>query len=280
MPNLFVVANFKRPFGPKQALQKEGLRGLINFLVGCITGTVECENIKWGYNDTVALGDAAYAGPAAALLTMASSSGAVGGVIAGSTVTVTHATSDTASSTALAAAIRAHAISRIVTATNKLAKLTCASVAAGTTVDICGKKFTALANGVTATVEGQFSVGASDTACGTALAAAINRHSALAGQVRAVSAAGVVYFGLTDNHDPLPFECIQYPSASTITVNVAKPTAGAVTMVIAALPGVQGNEIRCAASGTNVSANTNGTTGLLGGGTGGFVPAFGEEVSP
>ena len=63
-------------------------------------------------------------------------------------------------------------------------------------------------------------------------------------------------------------------SATTFTINTAIPTAGAVTAILATVPGDIGNEVRLTASGTNVTAITNGTAGFLGHGTGGAVPYF------
>lgn len=281
MPNLRLSVNVRRPIVAGQWLQKEGLQHILKFLEGCFAGTVECERVKWGYDDTVAIGALAYASPAAAALVFATSSGTVGAVIGGASKTVTWATSDTASASALAAAIRADAtVNRIVTATNKLAKLTLAAVLAGDSVVVWGKKFTAIANGATPRNDGEFSVGASDTASGTNLAAAINRHPALAGVCVAVSILGVVYVGHADDRAPLAFEALRAPSSTTIAVNVASPTAGAVTMLVCAVPGQVGNAIAATATGTNVTIATNGTTGYLGGGTGGSTPANSFEVSP
>lgn len=281
MPNLRLSVNVRRPIAGGQWLQKEGLQHVLKFLQGCFAGTVECERVKWGFEDTAAIGALAYASPAAAALTFATSSGAVGAVIGGTTKTVTWATSDTASATAFAAAVRTDAaLNRIVTATNLLAKMTCASVLAGDAVTVWGKRFTAIANGATPRNDGEFSIGASDSACAANLAAAIVRHPALAGVCVAVSVSGVVYVGHADNRTAQSFEALRAPSSSTIAVNTASPTAGAVTLIVCAVPGQVGNAIAATASGTNVTIATNGTTGYLGGGTGGSAPTASFEVSP
>jgi len=280
MPNLQLSLNLQRPSVAAKWTQKEGLRHVANLLQGAIAGTVDCSRIKWGYDDTVAIGNNAYLSPASALITFASSSGDVGATIGGVDVLVTWGTSDTASATAFAAAVRASAINRGVTATNKLAKMTMSSVDAGDSVTVWGVKFTAIANGATPRNHGEFSVGGTNTACATALAAAINRHPQLAGVCVAASAAAVVYVGNADDRTPAATEKLTNASDADITINTAVPTAGAVTMVIAMVPGIIGNLVSCVASGTNVADDTNGTTGFLGGGTGGSTPTNTQEVAP
>lgn len=75
------------------------------------------------------------------------------------------------------------------------ATVTCASVAAADTVTVGGVVFTAIANGSTPSSYKQFSVGASDNACATNLAAAINaqqKSPAVNRTVTAVAATNVV----------------------------------------------------------------------------------------
>jgi hypothetical protein len=282
MPNLKISVNYRFPLGG-QLTQIEGLRRLITHLQGVAAGRVIADSVKYSYNDSVAINSASsYGGQAAGVIVMATSTGTVGATIGGTAKTVTWATSDIASQTALAAAIRADAtLGMFCTASNKLAKLTVASVVAGTTVDIWNTTFTALASGISPTTNpASFSVGASDTACALNLATAICRHPSLAGRVRAVSVLGVVYIGMVDDRVPAAYEGIRNPSATTITVNTPLPVAGAVTMVFANDYGILGNFVTVVASGTNVTFSTNGTSGQLGNGTGGALPSFTQDVIP
>lgn len=281
MPNMLISINYRRPIGPFHWTQVEGVRSLQKWLAGVLSGHVEADDMKFLYNDSIAPNSSAsYAGSAAALLVASSASGAVGGTIAGTAVTVTAAGGDIATMSALAAAIRANAsINRVVTANNKCAAMTCTSVVAGTTVEIWNTKFTALANGVTPTDFAQFSVGASDTAAGTNLALAINQHPSLTGRITAVSSAGLVVIAKVDSTtNPLALEGIRNPSAATIAISAPLPVASARCMIFASVPGTIGNEVRAAASGTGMSIATNGAAGLMGGGSGGGIPAFTSDV--
>lgn len=281
MPNLRISINSRRPFGLMGARSRgsESGRWLLNALEAAISGKSPSPSIMWDVNDDTALGATAFSSPAVAGLSMASSSGAVGGTIGGTLITVTWATSDTASSTALAAAIRASAThNRKVTATNLSMRVSLATVTAGQYIDICGIRFTAV-NGTPANV-GEFDMSGADSADAASLAQAIMRHPSLAGRYVALSSSGSVYvFPSSDRSGNVmgtKFEAITNPGGfSTLTVNVATLTAGAVTAVIAATGGDIGNEVRLTASGTNVTAVTNGSAGFLGNGCGGGVaPQF------
>lgn len=280
MPNLKISANYRYPLGPNLT-QIEGLQEIISHLQGIASGRVPADSVKYSYNDSVTIGGSgAYGGQAAGLIVMASSSGAVGATIGGTLKTVTWATSDTLSQTALAAAIRADAtLGLFCTATNKLASMTMASVVAGDTVGVWGQTFTGITTGTTLRDVAQFDVGGSNTACALNLATAINRHPALAGRIRAVSVAAVVYIGMVDDRVPTAIEALRSPS-STITIGAPVPVAGARTMVLANDYGVLGNFVTLVASGTNVTVATNGTAGQLGSGCGGAVPAFTQDVLP
>lgn len=281
MPNLRIEINSRRPFGLLNSHSRgsEAGRWLLNALQAAVSGRNPSPAIKWDVNDDTALGATAFSSPAVAALIMASSSGAVGGTIGGTLITVTWATSDTASATALAAAIRASAThNRKVTATNLSMRLTLASVTAGQYVDICGTRFTAV-SGTPANV-GEFDISGADSADAASLAQAIMRHPSMAGRYVAVSSSGSVYvFPSSDrsgNVSGTKFEAITNTGGfSTVTINQGVLAAGAATAVIAASAGDIGNEVRCTASGTNVTAATNGTAGFLGNGCGGGVaPQF------
>lgn len=280
MPNLNVSLNFKRPTGllNSSRVGSEVLKYLRQAIDSALEGTNQCDGLIYNVTDVEALGSIAYAGPAIAALGMATSSGAVGGTIGGTLITVVWATSDTASSTALAAAIRASAThNRKVTATNVAMKLTLATAIAGDYVDICNVRFTGVAGA--ATKFGDFSIDTSDTAAALDLALAINRHPSTAMRYRALSVAGAVMVFPTTARTLTPTQdkwaaIVNSGSFTTITVNTPVPTAGTVTAIIAVVPGDIGNEVRCTASGTNVTAVTNGSAGFLGNGTGGAVPVF------
>lgn len=281
MPALNISISHRRPLVAQQWTQREGLRWLLNFLNGVVGEGREGDACHWAFNDSVAVQSVDNSpGPAAGLLVLSGGAGAVGATIGGTLVTVAFATSDTNTAGLVAAAIRANTtVNRFVTASNKLAQLTVASVLAGTTVQIFGKTFTAIANGATVRSEGEFSVGASDTACALNLTNAINLYPGLSMRCRAVSVAGVVFIGLWDDRAPLAWERIQYPRtsagviATTITIQAAIPVAGTRVMVFANVSGQVGNFVTVAASGTGMTYATNGAAGQLGSGSGGAAPA-------
>ena len=279
MPNFNLTVNYRRPFAPPLGNVLTGnatptINDWVRRFVSAVdTGNIEADFIQAGWADDVAVGSNAYATPAMAMLVLSGGAGAVGGTLAGTLVTTTWATSDTASCTALAAAIRANtSVNRIVTASTREMRVTLASVVAGTTVRICGQVFTAVATAANIVAFGDFNIDGTDTQDATALALAINRHPSLAGRVIAVGNVGAVHIFLVEDRPPVAFECITNPSAATITVNVATPTAGTRVAVIAAVPGPIGNEVRATASGTGMTIVTGGSAGLLGGGTGGVTP--------
>jgi len=282
MPQASIHINYRRPRGYPALVGIEAIRYFKNMLEGVVAGTVESDMVNLRYNDSITpLADGYVGGQAAGLIVAATGTGTVGATIGGTAITVTWATSDILTQTALAAAIRASAVTSLFcTATSKLMSLTCASVLTGTTVNICNTTFTALANGVTPAVDGEFTVGGSDTACALSLVKAINHHPSTAGRIRAVSVAGVVYIGLVDNRTALPTDAIRYASASTISIGVAVPTASARVMVIATTPGMIGNFVTVVASGTNYTYSTNGTAGQLGQGSGGPQLTGSVDVVP
>jgi hypothetical protein len=159
--------------------------------------------------------------------------------------------------------------------------LTLASAVAGNQVNICGVPFTGRAG--TPTKAGEFSIDTSDTAAALSLATAINQHPSLALRYRAWSALGVVHIVRTtklgidtgNKAAGLKFEGLVNPGPySTITLNTKVPTATAYITFLAAVPGDIGNEVRLTATGTGVTALTNGTAGFLGQGTGGGTIPF------
>ena len=279
---MLISLNFKRPLGPLQWVSTSGVASVVRFLEGVMAGHREGEDLKFLYNDSIAANSfASYASQAASLLVATAATGAVGGIVGATTVTVTAAGGDTATMTALAAAIRANATAgQISTATSSLAQLTCTTVAAGATVNVWNITFTAIGSAATPLVAGQFSAGVSDAACALNLANAINQHPALAARVTAVSVAGVVFIGRVDQFNAArPVERITSPTATTITIQAPVCVPGARCMVFASVPGLLGNEMRVAASGTGMTAATNNAVaGLCFGGGGGGLPAFTQDV--
>ena len=275
MPNIRIEFNVRRPTGLANSSQvgSVAVRYLKNALDEVLSGKNQSDGVLYSSTDVGTLGDIAYAGPAIGLLAMATSSGAVGGTIGGTLITVTWATSDILSCTALAAAIRASAThNRKVTATSVSMRLTIASVLAGQFVDIAGVRFTAV-DGTPANF-GEFNMAGTDTQDAASLALAINRHPSSAARFRAVSAAGLVYIFpstsrvLTPTQDKWS-EIVNTGSFSTFTLTQRTPAAGNAVAVLAVATGDIGNEVRSVASGTNVTAITAGSAGFLGGGTGG-----------
>lgn len=279
MPSLVVVANYQRPFGPVQT-QKEGLRHYLNQLLGVQEGTVDSQSVGIYQNDGVAVDSASFSGPAIGILAGSSLAGAVGGTIGGTLVTATAAGGDIATQTLVAAAIRANTtVNQFVTASNVCARMTLASVVAGTTVNVGNITFTAVATAAAIRNFGEFNIDGSDTADAAALALAINRHPALQQRIRAVSIAGVVHCVLLDSaRATRAVESISNPSASTITVNQATFIPAVTCFVIAAIPGVIGNFVTVVASGTGMTYSTNGTAGQLGNGTGAYRPLFSQNI--
>lgn len=282
MPSVNIHIAHRRPIVGTQWTQKEGLRHLANFLQGVMANGRDADSVHWSFQDSVAPNtNDTTPGPAAGLLTLSGGAGAVGATLGGTLVTAAYATSDANTAGLVAAAIRANAtVNRFLTASNKIATATLTSVAPGTTVNVFGLTFTAIANGASPVQEGQFSVGANDTAAALNLATAINRMPGLAYRCRAVSITNAVHIGMWDDRTPLPYERINQPSASSIALTQGVPTASARVMVFANTPGQIGNFVTAVASGTGMTYATNGNAGQLGSGTGGAPPSQTNDVQP
>ena len=274
MPSMEITINTRRPFGGVRGGRRTPLE-LENWLGKCLSGEVQCDSIIFSRQDTTAYGDLATAGQAVGALVLSAGAGTVGASIDGSAVTVVWATSDVASMTALCAAIRALAtINRKVTAANRVAQMTLASVLAGTTVQVFGITFTAQTGAPTAF--NQFDRTGTDTAAATSLALAINRHPSLSGVCRAVSNAGIVYVGLLEDRPARGAggsggsgqDQITLASAATISVGVPVPIASAIGLVFAFVPGHIGECVTVVPSGTGMTYATA-NAGKLGGSTGG-----------
>lgn len=265
MPNQTIVIDTRRPFGVIRG-GRPTLRDIANWLEKVLSGEVQGDAVFFNRNDTTSLGDQYGAGQAVGALVLSGGAGAVGATIDGTLVTAAFAVSDANTMGLVCAAIRAAAVNRKVSAVNRVAQMTLASVLVGTTVQVFGITFTAV-NGTPVNF-GEFDMSGADAADATSLALAINRHPSLAGRCRAVSSAGVVYVGLLEDRAPVGGEAITLPSAATITVNTSIPAQGAIGLVFALVPGDIGNCCTVVASGTGMTYATS-NAGKLGAGQGG-----------
>lgn len=273
MPNLNLSLSTRRPFG-RQWAGRRGLREVINWLQAVASGEVQSDSVWYNTQDAVALGASAYPGQAAGVFILSdAAANAVTADVCGVTISVDaggapSAANSITTQTAWCALVRSTSTTnRKVTACNRVASATLATVLAGSGLSVCGVRFTAI-DGTVSKV-GEFDMSGNDTADALSLATAINRHPSLAGRVRAVSNAAVVYIALLETRDPLPGESV-VSYASTITVASGTFGANAVGMVLAQVAGDIGNEVRFAnATGTGASLATNGSAGFLGQGTGG-----------
>lgn len=267
MPVQQFTVSTRRPFGGVRG-GRATLRDLANWLERVLSGEIGTDAVFFQRNDTVTLGDQSFAGQAVGALIASGGAGAMGATIDGTLVTAAFTTSDLVTMGLICAAIRANtSVNRKVTATNRIAQVTLASVLVNTTLKVFGITFTAV-NGAP-TDFGQFDMSGSDTADATSLALAINRHPALTGRVRAVSNVGAVYIAMLEDRAPNPAndEQVTLASAATITINVAVPAPSTVGFVVAIIPGDLGNCCTVVASGTGVSYATS-NAGKLGTGQG------------
>lgn len=189
---------------------------------------------------------------ASGTLALSTASGAVGGVINGVTVTATWATSDINSASLVAAAINASAdalVKDLVEACNLAATFTLATTLAGDSVSILGYTFTAQPS---ATLRyDEFNQSGTDTADAASLVTQINAREGLNQLVWASSSAGVVTVrqiaGTTAKG-------VLAKSGAAITLS-GQLAATATVLVTSYRPGVAGNCITLAASGTGVTAS-------------------------
>ncbi len=285
MPNLSLFINTRHPNGLlRSRAQGSNADWLIKAVQAAVSGTNQSDGIMWSSNADESLGTTAHIGQAlgALFFLQGTATGEIGGSIAGVATVVNYATSAIASASALVTAINALAtINRKVTATNLEMVATLASVTAGQKLIVCGVPFTGRAG--VPTKAGEFSIDTDNTATALSLATAINQHPSLALRYRAWSALGVVHIvrttklGIDPNNKAagFKFEGLVNPGPySTITLTQKVPTATAYVTILAAVPGDIGNEVRLTATGTGVTALTNGSTGFLGQGTGGGTVPF------
>lgn len=196
-------------------------------------------------------------------LTLASSSGAVGGVINGVTVTDTWATSDIVSAGLIATAINASTnalVQYLVTASNIAGVVALASVAADTEISVDGYVFKAKAAGTAG--PGEFIISGSNTADGDSLVTAMKAITQLNDKYIIVNASGTVTIAQRAGGSVNSMAKIL---ATAATVTVTQPAATLVCYVSAISPGILGNCITFAASGTNVTASAARLTAGAGG---------------
>lgn len=208
---------------------------------------------------------------ASCALAMSAGSGAVGGIINGVTVTATAAGGDTNSCGLVAAAINASAnalVQGLVTASNLSTLLTLASVTAGTEIRICGTRFVATSGVPPQIVSGgnvcNFDISGSDTADALALANAINASPGCSRFIFAVVSTNTVrlfarqwlFSGTATFAWPTapgtPANFVD-ASAATVTVSATSLAASAFVGIIATQPGLFGNCMTIALSGTGVT---------------------------
>jgi hypothetical protein len=205
--------------------------------------------------------------PAATLVTFATSSGATGAVINGVTITVTWATNDITSMTALMVAILASSnalVAGLVGCNNLCATIALVSAVAGNFVEIIPTggtpiRFTAVA--AASPNPNEFLVGVSDTADATALQAKITAHPSLAGRVLCTDATGTVSIRPYQTSTTAPYKLAKSGTPITITQMVATASGLLYSLHKTKLA----NAITTAASGTNVSASGARMAGGVGG---------------
>ena len=203
-------------------------------------------------------------------LTISGGAGSVGAIINGVTVTATWASSDTVSAGLAAAAINASVnalVQGFVSSNNLSATVTAATVVAGNTVNVGGETFTAFSgtpvNATSMSTVGIFDCSGSNSATATALARAINIQPVVSRYFTAVPVAAVVrifavqftqaagVFSWPTGPGVLPNTITS--SGSTLAVSSNGVAAGTVFSLYSLQPGIGGNAITTALSGTGVT---------------------------
>ena len=233
---------------------KDALRAVANRLMATLGGSAKSD--AWSIANSEAAGVASHA---AAVCKMATSSGTVGVVINGVSLTVTWATSDTVSQGLLVTAINANGPTAAlgIKATQRVGVLTLSTLAAASVLDICGTRLVAGTD---------FSIAGTDLQDAQALAVAINANPRLSAKLVAVpdASAGVCYICLLENRAARSDETLALISGSGLTVT-AQIVAGAYSVVFSQTPGGIANGVTVTATGTAVTAHSA-VTGKLGGG--------------
>ena len=204
--------------------------------------------------------------------TLSSGSGTITATINGVALSgITWATSDTVSAGLLVTQINASTDAKhqyIITASNYQATVAFSSVAAGDSVNILGVPFTMQSTSALGATQPTYFYGSSDANAATNLASKINAHPALGVFVGAYASSSTVYMYLLDGAVMAPFSNVNSTPSSTVTVSSSFATS-ANTAVSCVFPGVIGNQITLAISGTgsgtaNITSTrpTNGTGGV------------------
>lgn len=251
--------------------RKELLADILADLQGGVGGALPFDSFWWLPNVAGA------ARAAAGTVAISGGAGAVGVILNGVTITAAFAASDQNSAGLMLAAINASVNARIqnVFAAGGATRATiaAASVLAGTALSVYGYGFTGIGATATPAALNEFSVGASDAACATNLASAINGMPFLNDYCLAfASAANVfVYPKYTQATVPAALaENVIWARAATFTVT--QQTANPSFAVFALEPGLQGNFATWLPSGTGVTTpltESVGAVNRLTGGVGG-----------
>jgi len=246
--------NSRAPLSLGSKKGKDALRLVVNRAMATLAGAKN--STAFSILNSEASGISARA---AAVCKMATSTGTVGMIVDGTTVSVTWATSDAASQAALVTAINADATVAAlgVKASKRVGVLTLASLSSGSVINVCGFRFTAGTD---------FSVAGTDNQDAAAFAVAINARAGLSEKLVAVpdAAAGVLYLGLLEDRAARSGEVVRQESGTGLTVTSAI-ASGDFCVLFAQVPGAIGNACTCTATGTNVTAHSA-VSGKLGGG--------------
>jgi hypothetical protein len=223
------------------------------------------DSLKQGVRRGVAkiYADGAAAKYAYGTLVLSGGAGAVGGTINGVTITDTYATSDTHSAGLIAAAIDASTnalVQYFVTASNVAGSFALSTVVAGTKIGFDGVEFTAIAGGTAKPHE--FSISGNDAADATALAAAMVACPYLNTKYFIIASSSSVIIAQRSGGSTVGTHQKMRTSAATVTLT--QLVAGATVYISAMQPGIWGNVVTLAASGTGVTAGA----ARLAGGTG------------
>lgn len=240
------------------------LRRFGNLVLGAVGGT------STGGDEAYTIATSGSVEPAWANSAVGVSSGAGTETITinGVAVTAAYATSDTNTAGLLAAAVNSSTdplVQGFVQASNLTTLITFSSTGAvaGDVIDICGTRFTAVSGAVPNYTAGYalntFDISGSITADAAALCAAINQSSVLSQYVMAVpgTVGGTLRLFSKSAAWPTspgsPTNLVVVAGATNTAVSSATLAAGAFVGITACYPGVQGNSITIAASGTGMT---------------------------
>lgn len=249
------------------------LRLIYNFIAAVMVGSKRASAF-----DAVFDGEAG--AKATQIVTFSSGSGTVGIIISNVTITVTWATSDILSMSALVVAVNASvnaAVQFQVQMTNLRSQVTLTSTPVGSVLRLGQFDFTAV-NGVPTSGPqnwGDWDMSGSDTADALALATAINTHPQASKYWAAISTAGVVSVFLIST----PIQADGSTSTAMLATNAAiaiaaQPAAAAVGLLVSYMRDRVVNAITTVATGTGVTAGGARLTG----GTGGNAVPYQEAV--